>query len=455
MRQVKHIEPRFVFASECVEVCVCVCVCVCCVTFTTNLISTASYYGTYFNHVQHIWVYFVGHTPFMCHTYKYILCDIPHSREHIWIHFVGHTPFTCHTHKYFLWDIPHSCVTHINTYCGASFCAHVATIGRLLKIIGLFCRISSLLTGSFAKETYNFKEPKCVFLWPCCGIHEYTYACVYHTYKYILWDTPRSRVTHARIQQRQAHRTLIHVCTCMCECVCVRGCLCVCACVHVYVWMCVCAWVLVRMNEGPVCLTLLYSCMCDDAPRHTRFHNLGTCNMTCRHTRETSLFPVYTLHIYMYIYIYICIYIYVCIHVYIYTHFGDMPHTRETWLFPVYILHVFMYIYVHMYTYIYLHTIWEHAAYTWDWLFPVYILHMFMYIDIYICVYIYIYTQFGDMPHAHESSTNSCVEYMGRLINRRFAFIAKPRRLVWCVHSYVSSCLCVRICTSVCTYVYT
>jgi len=35
----------------------------------------------------------------------------------------------------------------------------VATIRRLLKILGLFCRISSLLKGSFAKETYNFKEP--------------------------------------------------------------------------------------------------------------------------------------------------------------------------------------------------------------------------------------------------------------------------------------------------------
>ena len=29
----------------------------------------------------------------------------------------------------------------------------MATISRLLKIIGLFCRISSLLLGSFAKET--------------------------------------------------------------------------------------------------------------------------------------------------------------------------------------------------------------------------------------------------------------------------------------------------------------
>ena len=27
------------------------------------------------------------------------------------------------------------------------------------SIIGLFCRISSLFKGSFAKETYNFVEP--------------------------------------------------------------------------------------------------------------------------------------------------------------------------------------------------------------------------------------------------------------------------------------------------------
>ena len=35
----------------------------------------------------------------------------------------------------------------------------VATVSRINSIIGLFCRISSLLQGSFAKETYNFKEP--------------------------------------------------------------------------------------------------------------------------------------------------------------------------------------------------------------------------------------------------------------------------------------------------------
>ena len=35
----------------------------------------------------------------------------------------------------------------------------VATISRLLKIEGLFCRMSSLLYVYFTKETYNCKEP--------------------------------------------------------------------------------------------------------------------------------------------------------------------------------------------------------------------------------------------------------------------------------------------------------
>jgi len=47
-----------------------------------------------------------------------------------------------------------------HTYTCKHLCGYgVATISRLLKIVGLFCRISSLLYGSFAKETYNFKEP--------------------------------------------------------------------------------------------------------------------------------------------------------------------------------------------------------------------------------------------------------------------------------------------------------
>ena len=57
----------------------------------------------------------------------------------------------------------------------------MATISRLLKIIGLFCRISSLLQGSFVKETYNFKEPTnhshpmCMYV--RTYIHMYVHIC--------------------------------------------------------------------------------------------------------------------------------------------------------------------------------------------------------------------------------------------------------------------------------------
>ena len=51
---------------------------------------------------------------------------------------------------------------YISVYVYISVCGlhnEVATISRLLKMIGLFCRISSLLQGFFAKETCNFKAP--------------------------------------------------------------------------------------------------------------------------------------------------------------------------------------------------------------------------------------------------------------------------------------------------------
>ena len=50
-------------------------------------------------------------------------------------------------------------IPHINESCPIWLRYGVATISRLLKITGLFCRILSLVQGSFAKETYNFKEP--------------------------------------------------------------------------------------------------------------------------------------------------------------------------------------------------------------------------------------------------------------------------------------------------------
>jgi len=44
-------------------------------------------------------------------------------------------------------------LSYLKYHCG------LAMIRRLLKIIGIFCKISSLYNFSFAKETYHFKEP--------------------------------------------------------------------------------------------------------------------------------------------------------------------------------------------------------------------------------------------------------------------------------------------------------
>jgi len=46
-----------------------------------------------------------------------------------------------------------------SSWLNASMYYGVATISRLLKIIRLLGRVPSLLLGSCAKETYNFKEP--------------------------------------------------------------------------------------------------------------------------------------------------------------------------------------------------------------------------------------------------------------------------------------------------------
>jgi len=66
-----------------------------------------------------------------------------------------------HIHKIFTFTLHSSstCVTWLVQMCNRQAYYGVATISRLLKMIGLFCRILSLLWVSFAKETYHFKEP--------------------------------------------------------------------------------------------------------------------------------------------------------------------------------------------------------------------------------------------------------------------------------------------------------
>jgi len=91
----------------------------------------------------------------------------------------------------------------------------VATISRLLKIIGLFCTILGLLQGSFAKETYNFKEPtnrshpiSAHHTPPCCRAFVRIYRALLQIYK-ALWRIYRALLRIYRALLR-INRALSH-----------------------------------------------------------------------------------------------------------------------------------------------------------------------------------------------------------------------------------------------------
>jgi len=75
------------------------------------------------------------------------------QNTHIYMYLIQHTlPHTQADDESHLKSLSNSTIARQIPY-------GVATISRLLKMTGLFCRILSLLQGFFAKETYNFKEP--------------------------------------------------------------------------------------------------------------------------------------------------------------------------------------------------------------------------------------------------------------------------------------------------------
>ena len=63
-----------------------------------------------------------------------------------------HVTATVHEFMIHVTRLMNSCIYHALSY-------GVATVSRIDQIIGLFCRILSLLSGSFAKETCNSIDP--------------------------------------------------------------------------------------------------------------------------------------------------------------------------------------------------------------------------------------------------------------------------------------------------------
>ena len=77
-----------------------------------------------------------------------------------------------------------------------------------LKRLGLFCRISSALLGSFAKETYNFKEPT------NCSHPIWVYICVYtkRVYAHVQGNTSLFcyNIKNVRVHIQMSHVVYVH-----------------------------------------------------------------------------------------------------------------------------------------------------------------------------------------------------------------------------------------------------
>jgi len=88
----------------------------------------------------------------------------------------------------------------------------VATISRLLEIVSIFCRIQSLLQGSFAKVTCNFKEPtnRSHPISTCQKrlIHSHIYEWV-RSISWAIWNTPTK--LHIDSQTQWDTCTLTHM----------------------------------------------------------------------------------------------------------------------------------------------------------------------------------------------------------------------------------------------------
>ena len=135
----------------------------------------------------------------------------------------------------------------------------VATVSRLLKIIVLFCRISFLFYGSFAKETYNFKEPttRSHLIIEATCIHQEckSYSKIQEVYKNIRDTREYEKLKNDTSQCRDGcagkSRYIVHL---------LRVCL---MCLHLYVYICMYIYIIHSLS---------LSCSLSLSVTHTHTH---------------------------------------------------------------------------------------------------------------------------------------------------------------------------------------
>jgi len=241
--------------------------------YTAIHCNTLHHTATHCNTLRHTAIHcnVLQHTAIHCDTLQYTATHCKYTATHCsalqytaaHCETLRHTATHCDTlrHTAIHCDTLQRTATHCNalqhtaTHCNTLLLrwVWVATISRLLKILGLFCRIESLLLGSFAKKTYNFKEPtnrshpimyharKCIYTHICIitykwhthsnthmldeqtNVHAYKRHTHIYTYLYTYprQHAHRTHVTHTLSQMRHSAHASRDECICVCICVCI------------------------------------------------------------------------------------------------------------------------------------------------------------------------------------------------------------------------------------------
>jgi len=236
---------------------------------------------------------------------------------------------------------PSVCVRHY-IYIGIFICIHMSSIttckityevavyvvaatSRLHKIIGLFCRIQSLLQGSFAKETYNFKEPinrshpisrSANWRLPWLSLQRSTYICVY-----ICMHTP------------------------------------ICEYAHLYMYIYINTY---TRNSAIENLYIKYIALAGAVSRAARTRYFRECHCGGHMHIHACMYTFFYIHmrVYTHIVLFICIFVYVnVIHLIRRRRLSSCANSLFPWM-PLWSTYAYMYIctYIYTYTYTYIHT---------------------------------------------------------------------------------------------------